>query len=353
MGGLTQVHFKIISIVEFVISAGLLIGLIVVGINKDDGADIASSLNSKTMDVDVFKNLLEGKEGTTGENICEGKKKLLDLANSDCIVNGTVDALEQAGANVTVGYVGELNATGHEPIDYPYWKDDLCPVNIHWHIGAEHLSVGEYDENGKGPEDPYEDEERLGFQCHHYDETDPKFTTPYDWKFCKDMVVGQTYEIHWPHSTAGACGTPNQYQYPFYDGVLCNFDSPDNDITFDNLWRKVAVQGQVFTVVNDESYYYPHLISGMITDGDAGTEVTKYTGSTTGSDRDNEMCSQYTPITWQVDRKCHLISASSFDKVCADMLSMRDDMSPDTHPHGARTLVADELSANNHLNMRY
>ena len=25
------------------------------------------------------------------------------------------------------------------------------------------------------------------------------------------------------------------------------------------------------------------------------------------------------PITWQVDRKCHLISASSFDKLCADM----------------------------------
>ena len=42
----------------------------------------------------------------------------------------------------------------------------------------------------------------------------------YDWEHCVDMKVGQTYEIHWPHSTVGACGTPFQYQTPFYDGTL-------------------------------------------------------------------------------------------------------------------------------------
>ena len=36
------------------------------------------------------------------------------------------------------------------------------------------------------------------------------------------MRVGETYEVHWPHSALGACGTPLQYQTPFYDGVFCN-----------------------------------------------------------------------------------------------------------------------------------
>ena len=59
------------------------------------------------------------------------------------------------------------------------------------------------------------------------------------------------------------------------------------------------------------------------------------------------ICSRFTPITWQVDRKCHLISASSFDKLCADMKSQRDDMSGDLYAHGSRELVADQFAANN------
>ena len=37
----------------------------------------------------------------------------------------------------------------------------------------------------------------------YYDKTKEMFTKPYDFKFCKDMVVGQTYEVHWPSSAAG------------------------------------------------------------------------------------------------------------------------------------------------------
>merc|ERR1719262_1176544 len=114
-----------------------------------------------------------------------------------------------------------------------------------------------------------------------------------------------------------------------------------------NTYMKIGVQGQVFTIVNDEKYYYPDLIRGMIVDGDYGADIAKYTGSTTGTSRSNEICSRYTPITWQVDRKCHLISASSFDKMCADMKSQVDDMSPDLVAHGARELVADNIAANN------
>merc|ERR1712153_172920 len=141
---------------------------------------------------------------------------------------------------------------------------------------------------------------------------DEKFTKKYDWKHCKKMEVGQTYEVHWPHSKLGACGTPNQYQYPFPDGVFCNIQEVDvAKLNTADLASNIGVQAQVFTVVNDESYYYPNL------------------------------------ITWQVDRKCHMISASTFDKMCADMMGQRDDMTGDVEPHGSRDLVVKALTANN------
>jgi Delta carbonic anhydrase len=214
-------------------------------------------------------------------------------------------------------------------------------------LGAEHYSVGEYDENGSGPvsEDPVE--ARQGFQCHFYDETDAKFTTEYEWEHCLDMEVGQTYEVHWPHSSAGACGTPWQYQSPFLDGVFCI----DGIIELKTEAAQVGVAAQVFVVVNDESYYQDDLFNGMMMVDD--TDVAYYTGSTTGTSFNNTVCSGYTPITWQVDRKCHLISASSFDKMCREMKAQPDDMEVDLDPQGSRELVDDRLAANNqHLLLR-
>lgn len=281
--------------------------------------------------------------------------------------DGVLDVMEQAGIDVTKGYVGDI-VTGRTPILTSFFEAGLCPVNVHWHLGTEHRSVGEFDEYGTGPEcsgrpcsvvtspcdvaprrlndEVHEVHEvRQGFRCHRYNENDAKFTTAYNWQHCKSMKVGETYEIHWPHSAAGACGTPYQYQTPFYDGVFCK----DNIIHLDplNTYMKIGVQAQVFTIVNDESYYYPDLMRGMIVDGEYGKDIGKYTGSTTGTKRNNEICSRFTPITWQVDRKCQLISASSFDKMCADMERQGDDMSGDMQPHGARELVADKLAANN------
>lgn len=146
-----------------------------------------------------------------------------------------------------------------------------------------------------------------------------------------------------PHSAAGDCGSPWQYQTPFYDGVFCN----DGIITAENTFEKIGVQSQVFTIVNDESYFYPDLFRGMIVDGDKGTDVAKYTGSTTGTARNQEICSPFTPITWQVDRKCHLISASSFDQLCKDMKSQADNMGDDLYAHGSREINKDEHVANN------
>ena len=53
---------------------------------------------------------------------------------------------------MTKGSKGHLEAA-LDPIEARYENTctDLgcmCPVNVHWHLGAEHLNVGTYDVNG-------------------------------------------------------------------------------------------------------------------------------------------------------------------------------------------------------------
>lgn len=284
-----------------------------------------------------------------GTNVCADKKAVLE--NIACVVE---NINEQAGADVTTGVQGGFVTTA-TPIMSSYMAAGLCPVNVHWHLGAEHKSTRAdgtgYDESGKAPAAGRRlaGDVRYGGKCYHYDASDPRYTTEYDWQHCVGMKVGDTYEVHWPHSAAGSCGTPNQYQTPFYDGVFCHHgDGTGNTVDLlADLPGRVGVQAQVFTIVNDENFYYPDLMRGMIIDGDYGKDMAHYTGSTTGTSRSNTICSTYTPITWQVDRECHLISASSFDKMCADMKQQRDDMSEDLHAHGAREVVSNEFAANN------
>jgi len=235
--------------------------------------------------------------------------------------------------------------------------------------GAEHRSQGQFDEKGKAPVGKYlhsqatitqpsnatgrllGSPQRHGYACYHYNKQDKKFTEEYKWQHCRNMSVGNTYEVHWPHSALGACGTVWQYQSKFYDGVFCHSTPAKLQGTGGDYTGAVGVQAQVFVVVNDEKYYYPELIRGMIVGGNYGKDITAYSGSTTGTTRDNKVCSAYSPITWQVDRNCHLISASSFDKMCADMKQQADDMSMDLEPHGAREIVAKDIQAKNVNNL--
>jgi len=329
---------------------GLLVSTIVLA-TKDD--KVITEVVTETLVGGGF----EGKIGikfNEGENRCKGMNP--NVPNVDCIhVPGP-----QAGGNVTYGYNGEYEMGDIEATTKRFFTTTMCPVNVHWHAGTEHYSVGEYDENGDGPHggrelDDWakrnlaEEDVRAGFRCNHYKEDNVKFTQEYDWKHCKGMEVGETYEVHWPHSLAGACGTLDQYQSPFYDGVFCNLPNGVEGLSAQTIATAVGVQGQIFTVVNDEQYYYPDMIRGMIVDDklEMGTDVTIYSGSTTGTTRSNDVCSSYAPITWQVDRKCHMISASSFDKLCFDMKNQRADMDYDLHAHGARELVKTNLTANN------
>merc|ERR1711924_399512 len=79
-------------------------------------------------------------------------------------------------------------------------------------------------------------------------------------------------------------------------------------------------------------YQKDDLLSGAWMDDSHWVDVAKYVGSTTGTSRDNEVCSMYAPITWQVDRTCHMLSAASMDNLCKMMKDIPDDMSNDMHP---------------------
>jgi hypothetical protein len=339
---------------------------------------LAASIHKEVSDLGESPSAMPASREAGGifgvENFCHKAKPGSAFDNIDC-VNSQV---EQAGGDVTMAgtaytaaeqgtrsaIAGSTNQGTSGLITEPYFKKGLCPVNVHWHLGAEHRSAGQFDENGKGPGDDSHRKllagaTRLGGRCHHYDSHDPKFTKPYEWKHCDaSMKVGETYEVHWPHSALGACGTVNQYQTPFYDGVFCNMDPAATGAGGEgrgevslagvsDFSASVGVQSQTFTIVNDEAYYYPDLMRGMIVDANHGKTVTAYSGSTTGTSRSNTVCSAYGPISWHVDRTCHLISASTFDKMCADMKAQNDDMTDDLYAHGSREVVAQSLTADN------
>ena len=252
------------------------------------------------------------------------------LANVESVIDGVPNVGPQSPVNVTNGYNTGTFVTDAVPLTTTttMTQNGLCPVTVQWTLGAEHLSVGQYDPDGSGPSTALDDNNSDLHQCSLYDETDPGFTTPYNWQYCLDMQVGQTYELQWPHSAVGACGTVFQYQTTNYlDGVFCRIE--DLDIATPGATAlQIAIQAQVFTIINDEEYYYPDLLRGMIVTGDYGQDVVAYVGSTTASsvlannnnNNNNNLCSQYSPISWHVDRQCRLISASSMDKLCADLL---------------------------------
>lgn len=218
----------------------------------------------------------------------------------------------QAPRDVTPG------ATGFNiPIvDVIPWNQipSLHHVNTHFHQGAEHKSSGEYDivkRDDAGDELP-------GFYCSTTSLSGAQ-RARYDFQYCHDVKVGDTYEMHWVHSSNGVSVGPG------LGGAFARGANP-----------AVAVQAQVFVVVNDANYDNIDLMSSFA--GNA-TSIRSYMGSTTGPSYNNEFCSPYT-VSWHVDPSCHYISASSFDNMCRELKLLGADA--DTHPHGSRFLVSDQ-----------
>ena len=81
----------------------------------------------------------------------------------------------------------------------------MCPVNVHWHLGSEHVSTGEYDSahtaNPPTAPPPLDTTSvRQQARCiwwHHLPAAVHEVPQPHhqpedehDWKYCKKMVVG-------------------------------------------------------------------------------------------------------------------------------------------------------------------
>lgn len=292
----------------------------------------------------------------------------------------TSGVLAQSGADVSVGMkeYGELTAA-LPPVTTSFPEAGMCPVNVHWHLGAEHRNEGTYDLNGyewlathgdpevvkvaahysRSDEAIHHLEIEPGNFCRGFDPEDPKFTTPYQWKYCEHMHVGYTYEVHWPHSNLGNCGTEWQYQEHFMDGVLCKANmagyTPEEAVAsiFDAKTTKMGVQAQVFIVVNDPAYDYPDWdpLSGWNTD--LVEDAAVYQGSTTGQKDGNTLCKATGGmVTWQVDRGCPMISAKKFDEMCKAMLEQSDPtMYKDTHPHNARVTTSASITSDSILEL--
>ena len=207
-------------------------------------------------------------------------------------------------------------------------------VNTHYHLGAEHKSDEyntQHDTSGAGTT-LLPTQVEYGFYCDNVPLVTGLSTaqkTDYDWLYCRNTRVDRTYEMHWVYSSGG-------------EGVLSAglggaFDTQNNP--------SVTVRAQVYHIVNDNSGVYDrddHL-EGWNATAAAADSVT-YSGSTTGRLFNNDdSCSPF-QVTWQVDRKCHLISAKSFDAMCEKM-RMRYDIEADAQPHPSRDVIIPALSS--------
>ena len=99
----------------------------------------------------------------------------------------------------------------------------------------------------------------------------------------------------------------------FAGSVFCNWAAVGN-----TTYERIGVQAHV-----------SNLIRGRMVDATRGqgSDMAPYSGFITGASKSNTVCSLYAPITLQVDCKCRPVSASSFDKMCADMKAVLSQLS--------------------------
>jgi hypothetical protein len=97
--------------------------------NKDSPSNNNALSATATTGVDFLESKASSSFFDAEEdNVCAGAK--LAFENQLCVDLEVVPP--QAGANVTMGYVGNLDVNGTVPNTDPYWKSGMCPVNVHW-----------------------------------------------------------------------------------------------------------------------------------------------------------------------------------------------------------------------------
>ena len=214
-------------------------------------------------------------------------------------------------------------------------------VNTHYHLGAEHKSAGQYDKqhDTSGHRRLLSAETEYGYYCDDVTWSTGTLTpaqkTDYNWEYCENTHVDKTYEMHWVYSSGG--------EGDLSAGLGGAFDTQNNP--------SVTVRAQVYHIVNDNTGAFDRndLLEGWDATAAAVDSVT-YSGSTTGRLFNNDdSCSPF-QVTWQVDRKCHLISAKSFDAMCEKM-RMRYDIEADAEPHPSRDVIIPALSSSTVMNL--
>lgn len=261
---------------------------------------------------------------------------------ADCPYNfakpSCTNAEPQAPRDLSTGATGKR--TPKQAVLTEAQANYLPLTNVHFHLGAEHKS-DEYKDDTKAK--AYDagrrlaDNARPGFMCTTDDLTEDQ-KKAYTFQSCTgETVVGNTYEIHYVHSSAG-----------FTDQDIKDSDMTEDEKMQDGLGGAangrgmlnpmVAVQGQVFQIVNGAQ-----TINDMLhgwTEVRNQSRSVMYAGSTTGPSHNNDVCSPYA-ITWHVDTECHRVSPESFDKLCKDMKDLYK-LSKDLAPHGSRQIVSSD-----------
>ena len=264
-----------------------------------------------------------------GATVCPTSSRIVNPTHgNDHPVLACADAEVQSPRDVTTGYVGTKDPRVAMLPDGV--RSSMVQVNTHFHLGTEHRSGGQYDLPpqttsttllGRHHADP-----QLGHYCQAQTSLSAAQLTPYAFQHCDPATaVGQTYENHYVWSTGGTS---------IGDGLAGAFARTDN--------AAVLVEAQVYVIVNDPAApVHSDMMHGM--NKTLATDAVKYLGSTTGTSYNNgPSCSPYS-ITWHVDKTCHLVSAQSFDAMCASMQSYG--MEHDLSPHSSRILVASSLAS--------
>jgi hypothetical protein len=118
--------YKILAFVLGLTTIAFLISTIVLVTkqNKDGPSTKALSAGVDFLESKASSSFFDAEE----DNVCAGAK--LAFENKLCVDIEVVPP--QAGANVTMGYVGNLDVNGTVPNTNPYWQSGMCPVNVHW-----------------------------------------------------------------------------------------------------------------------------------------------------------------------------------------------------------------------------
>ncbi|CAJ1335644.1 unnamed protein product [Effrenium voratum] len=260
-----------------------------------------------------------------------GVVKSVDLA--------CTDAEPQSPRDVTPGYTGDL-ATRYEPYGEEERRNFL-QANLHFHLGAEHKNVGEYDQ--APPSGDLASTVAPGLFCNP-DALSPAEKAPYNFQHCKNVSVGLTYEFHWVFSS----GAPGQLADDGSEGELGIADGLGGAFAR-TVNADVVVRGQVCLIYNNASLDTAAKIEADYADfltkwrSPSAGQAVKYVGSTTGSSYNDNVCSP-AEVNWHVDLKCCKLSAQAFDRTCQAMYDegLREDLKPKgSRPPVDRRWVAD------------